>query len=129
MIRRPPRSTRTYSLFPYTPLFRSASSPSGRALEDRRDALAAADTHGFKAVAAVPADQFARQIGQDAAAGRTDRVAERDARPVDVEELVPAGVLRPAPALEHRGTLRREGFVEFDEAHNVTAPPTPRERR
>src|SRR3546814_6923444 len=80
MIRRPPRSTRTYSLFPYTPLFRSASAPSGRALEDRRDALAAADTHGFKAVAAFPADQFARQIGQDAAAGRTDRVAERDAR-------------------------------------------------
>src|SRR3546814_8975133 len=27
MIRRPPRSTRTYTLFPYTPLFRSAASP------------------------------------------------------------------------------------------------------
>src|SRR3546814_20827447 len=25
MIRRPPRSTRTYTLFPYTPLFRSAN--------------------------------------------------------------------------------------------------------
>src|SRR3546814_18813257 len=25
MIRRPPRSTRTYTLFPYTPLFRSAT--------------------------------------------------------------------------------------------------------
>src|SRR3546814_4861821 len=27
MIRRPPRSTRTYTLFPYTTLFRSASAP------------------------------------------------------------------------------------------------------
>src|SRR3546814_15544217 len=27
MIRRPPRSTRTYTLFPYTTLFRSARSP------------------------------------------------------------------------------------------------------
>src|SRR3546814_10197844 len=27
MIRRPPRSTRTYTLFPYTPLFRSARHP------------------------------------------------------------------------------------------------------
>src|SRR3546814_584774 len=106
----------------------SASAPSGRALEDRRDALAAADTHGFKAVAAVPADQFARQIGQDAAAGRTDRVAERDARPVDVEDFVPAVVLRPAPALEHREHLRREGFVEFDEVDIVPAQPAAREQ-
>src|SRR3546814_14660869 len=28
MIRRPPRSTRTYTLFPYTTLFRSAAMPS-----------------------------------------------------------------------------------------------------
>src|SRR3546814_18213100 len=126
MIRRPPRSTRTYSLFPYTPLFRSASSPSGRALDDRRDALAAADTHGFKAVAAVPADQFARQIGQDAAAGRTDRVAARDARPVYVEEFVSAIVLRPPPALDPREHLRRDGFCECDTCLIAPPPPTPR---
>src|SRR3546814_8245429 len=30
MIRRPPRSTRTYTLFPYTTLFRSSSSTSAR---------------------------------------------------------------------------------------------------
>src|SRR3546814_17057476 len=29
MIRRPPRSTRTYTLFPYTTLFRSPVSPQG----------------------------------------------------------------------------------------------------
>src|SRR3546814_16336977 len=31
MIRRPPRSTRTYTLFPYTTLFRSAARPADRA--------------------------------------------------------------------------------------------------
>src|SRR3546814_11627451 len=31
MIRRPPRSTRTYSLFPYTTLFRSPRHPQGSA--------------------------------------------------------------------------------------------------
>src|SRR3546814_8878157 len=35
MIRRPPRSTRTDTLFPYTTLFRSARHPSGR--RDRSD--------------------------------------------------------------------------------------------
>src|SRR3546814_13663303 len=32
MIRRPPRSTRTDTLFPYTTLFRSGPSPSGRSM-------------------------------------------------------------------------------------------------
>src|SRR3546814_2247078 len=91
----------------------SASAPSGRALEDRRDALAAADTHGFKAVAAVPADQFARQIGQDAAAGRTDRVAERDARPVDVEDFVPAVVLRSEEHTSELQSLMRISYAVF----------------
>src|SRR3546814_1482862 len=36
MIRRPPRSTRTDTLFPYTTLFRSAVSPIGRALASVR---------------------------------------------------------------------------------------------
>src|SRR3546814_9145328 len=39
MIRRPPRSTRTDTLFPYTTLFRSAASP-------RRDDEARGQTHG-----------------------------------------------------------------------------------
>src|SRR3546814_318504 len=36
MIRRPPRSTRTYTLFPYTTLFRSASGRTGQRLIDVR---------------------------------------------------------------------------------------------
>src|SRR3546814_6855900 len=40
MIRRPPRSTRTDTLFPYTTLFRSTA-PSGGAAADRTNACAA----------------------------------------------------------------------------------------
>src|SRR3546814_5342402 len=38
MIRRPPRSTRTDTLFPYTTLFRSALAQGGRAVRGRRGA-------------------------------------------------------------------------------------------
>src|SRR3546814_18553695 len=37
MIRRPPRSTRTYTLFPYTTLFRSARLRISRCCADERD--------------------------------------------------------------------------------------------
>src|SRR3546814_3714549 len=40
MIRRPPRSTRTDTLFPYTPLFRSRAELSGAALRTRPRGLA-----------------------------------------------------------------------------------------
>src|SRR3546814_4698662 len=41
MIRRPPRSTRTDTLFPYTTLFRSARSAVGQALVDRAGVIVA----------------------------------------------------------------------------------------
>src|SRR3546814_1637642 len=41
MIRRPPRSTRTDTLFPYTTLFRSISADRIRAIEARRDEVQA----------------------------------------------------------------------------------------
>src|SRR3546814_10566436 len=46
MIRRPPRSTRTYTLFPYTTLFRSTLSASQQWAGD-----AAVDGHGSAALA------------------------------------------------------------------------------
>src|SRR3546814_6778213 len=49
MIRRPPRSTRTYTLFPYTTLFRS---PVGRQQPDERD-HEGADDHRHHLHAAV----------------------------------------------------------------------------
>src|SRR3546814_7052348 len=42
MIRRPPRSTRTDTLFPYTTLFRSAPQPLGRCLRNRGRAISEA---------------------------------------------------------------------------------------
>src|SRR3546814_7512172 len=54
MIRRPPRSTRTYTLFPYTTLFRSL-------LHHAADACDFGDTrHGFQFVAEEPVLQGAK---------------------------------------------------------------------
>src|SRR3546814_11956316 len=55
MIRRPPRSTRTDTLFPYTTLFRSASYPAcPRATADR-------SRHGSKRTRSIPADPTCRR--------------------------------------------------------------------
>src|SRR3546814_20432415 len=51
MIRRPPRSTRTGTLFPYTTLFRSAGSGQDGSLKNpTREALAAEDRKNFEAM-------------------------------------------------------------------------------
>src|SRR3546814_21142472 len=67
MIRLPPRSTRTDTLFPYATLFRSAQSPAGRALPG---ALCGAGVH-----IAVPGDGTARfcASGDRLCARRHDR--------------------------------------------------------
>src|SRR6185437_2569574 len=96
------------------PLAKRVGAPS-RLLEDRGDALAAADAHGFQAVLAVAAVQLAQQVGEDPSAGGADRVPEADARSVDVQAVA----LVPAPALEHRQHLRRERLVELDEVDVV----------
>ena len=69
-----------------------------------------------------------RHVGEDPPAGRADRVAEADARSVDVEDIAAAVAVRPAPALEHREHLRGEGFVEFDETDIVPVVATPLEQ-
>ena len=56
-------------------------------LEHRGQALAAADAHRLQAVAGLAAVHLAQQRGEDPPAGRADRVAERDARAVDVDAL------------------------------------------
>src|SRR3546814_17900883 len=43
-------------------------------------------------------------------------------------DVCSSDLLRPAPALEHREHLRREGFVEFDEVDIVPAQPAAREQ-
>ena len=49
------------------------------ALEDRGQALAAADAHRFQRVAAAAPVQLAQHRGQDAHARRADGVSQRDA--------------------------------------------------
>src|SRR3546814_6068165 len=58
MIRRPPRSTRTDTLFPYTTLFRSARSPHQRDQPCERDlaGVAPAGEHAFAAEHPVETD-------------------------------------------------------------------------
>ena len=68
-----------------------ATRPSARScrhpLEHRGQALAAADAHRLQAVAGLAAVHLAQQRGEDPAAGRADRVAEGDARAVDVDAV------------------------------------------
>src|SRR3546814_3401307 len=65
MIRRPPRSTRTDTLFPYTTLFRSAVRPSGPAFQHRvvlrGDLRAFVGGHRELAAAVLG---FLRKVGQ-----------------------------------------------------------------
>src|SRR3546814_12426596 len=72
MTRRPPRSTRTYPLFPYTPLFRSnGSGIGGAALEgpaiERLAILIAADPAQQVIEAGFPCGVFHRGIEEQAA--------------------------------------------------------------
>src|SRR3546814_1829667 len=60
MVRRPPRSTRTYTPFPYTTLFRSSRPPSGR----------------FAGMAAALRRGKAEVIGKGAAEGGLGRIAD-----------------------------------------------------
>src|SRR3546814_12485838 len=55
MFRRPPRSTRTYTLFPYTTLFRSAARGRARMTARKRLACASAALAGVLAVLAYVA--------------------------------------------------------------------------
>src|SRR3546814_13890212 len=96
MIRRPPRSTRTDTLFPYTTLFRSP--------ERKADPLEATDREVFAA-------QIVAQLGEVGAAGAGNRLANgAHAQPGAVVALLPPAAghfdeavlnLRRAPLLLH----------------------------
>src|SRR3546814_15743683 len=87
MIRRPPRPTRTATLFPYTPLFRSAAVFEAEALRDARLDLALfpqlEQPRDISAVARrLARDESAPEDARDVAAleqGQVERQA-RDAR-------------------------------------------------
>src|SRR3546814_16195919 len=79
MIRRPPRSTRTDTLFPYTTLFRSRE---GSASYHQIDQTVRNDNHFFRCCAIQRADNFRRcesqafQLILRCAFGHRQRVAE-----------------------------------------------------
>src|SRR3546814_10783922 len=74
MIRRPPRSTRTDTLFPYTTLFRSPRGRRPLALGQRHHPPSRSWQHDVHAAAAVPAAWY--NAGGDRLSGSTRRSEE-----------------------------------------------------
>src|SRR4029450_8219401 len=89
-----------------------------RPLEDGRDALAATDAHGHQGAVSAGAGQLVQRLhGQDAA-GRADRVAERDAAAVRV------GALRRQLQVAHdRQRLRGERLVDLEHVDVLDLDP------
>src|SRR3546814_11254314 len=98
MIRRPPRSTRTDTLFPYTTLFRShealvlAEAALAQRMHDR-----GADLHGGALAADRGADAEREDGQQDLADGDTQR--QQAAAVVFIREMAGGDRLRNAAAL------------------------------
>src|SRR3546814_16788387 len=108
MIRRPPRSTRTYTLFPYTTLFRSA-----RLVRRSRPRLAQPDVDLFeRAQIRVERVDLARGRALDPLAHLVAFV-RRGAKPqCDVDERLPAlGAQRPGRRVGLQ-VVEREGDGE-----------------
>src|SRR3546814_13398180 len=70
MLRRPPRSTRTDTLFPYTTLFRSAGPFDRRQRHLRRDAATAPGTAAGAGVHGVPRGEVRRKPALGARSGK-----------------------------------------------------------
>src|SRR3546814_2716287 len=85
MIRRPPRSTRTYTLFPSTTLFRSDLQRLGLAaslhLLDHPSFGRALDPVAARGKPGVPADESRRRDVEGAAQGSVRRMAQPEACP------------------------------------------------
>src|SRR3546814_14693530 len=105
MIRQPPRSTRTDTLFPYTTLFRSADEAAGKA----RPGLVRADPR--------------RELGT--ADGAPGEIGEDVGRPGD--EHHPEGQSEPGPIASEQGESR-DGDVEIAADHRQIGRASCRER-
>ena len=85
----------------------------GRSFKDCGNALAAANTHGFKGISALASVQFAQHVRENATARCADRMSEGNAGAIDVQSVI----IVPTPAFEHRQDLTRKGFVQFNQIH------------
>src|SRR3546814_10504704 len=119
MTRRPPKTTRTYTLFPYTTLFRSTARDQARIASD---ALRAAGVRG-QAGRASPLEQQGADVARinaDANVERQLRLAEaaranlarRIGRPIDgalddtlLDRLPGANIYGPVAPVDTTGTL------------------------
>src|SRR3546814_12647028 len=104
MIRRPPRPTRTDTLFPYTALFRSRAEP-GRALRHQRPPVAPLDRRKRPALRPIPQ--------------RTEGERHRRFGQYDVGGAIPE--LAPAQLAVAREARRAGGPVVVD-PYTVAAP-------
>src|SRR3546814_2053101 len=132
MLRRPPRSTRTDTLFPYTTLFRSPGDRPGEATFDRRgrgvDIVTVEAEPGFEAqgVAGAEADGFHFRLGQQPA-GEVFRLISRQR---DFTAIL-AGIARSEEHTSELQSLMRISYAVFclkkkknTTAHKQTAQHT-----
>src|ERR1700722_3738385 len=81
-------------------------------LDDHRGPHTTAGAHGQHANASTAPAQFVDRRGDHAGTGRGDRVAQADARSIDVDDVLVESELAGA---RHR--LRGERFVDLEQCH------------
>src|SRR3546814_19329838 len=108
MIRRPPRSTRTDTLFPYTTLFRSTLN----SFDHQRDALAHTNAHGAQRIAALDPVQLVDGGVDQHPAARAQRMTQSIRAPVGIDAWI--RIIQSDPP-QHREALRGDRCVEFDQ--------------
>src|SRR6201994_1760026 len=92
-------------------------------LDDHRGAHATAGAHRQHADTSTAPAQFVDRRGDHPGAGRGDRVAQADARPVNVDDLLVESELAGT-----RDRLRRERLVDFEQSHVLELAARPLER-
>src|SRR3546814_12122611 len=90
--------------------------------------LPAADAHRLEPITNIAAAHLVEHRRSDAHARHTDRMTERNAGAIDVQNVEPAVAFAPAPLLEDGENLGREGLVEFDQSDVAPVEPRPGEQ-
>src|SRR3546814_17986167 len=123
MIRRPPRSTRTDTLFPYTTLFRSRGAAVGEGgLPDRGEALQAA--HDQEQTRASLSQALGTVQGQHPGEGGTSVPRGEVPVPVRQSAIQRPGKQNVADADDVRAVESVDGAPTFDADGSLVAPET-----
>src|SRR3546814_334317 len=114
MFRRPPKSTRTYTLFPYTTLFRSIAELGGAQREDRGNRLVEQAAGGGANLCGL-SEQSRRGVSRS---GRDGAIAVRGRQPFDfalfgdIDEEPALGRMLGRPDAEPMPACRQLGGIE-----------------